>query len=135
MSGALRARVGDRGAAAIQAAIIYPIALAVAITAVQAAMWGYARNIAQSAAREGVTAGRMYGASPADGAAQARSALERLAGNNLTHRSVSAAGSTPERIQIRVSGTAMSLIPGVPNWQVSALASGAVEHWTLPQEG
>lgn len=135
MRAALRARLGDRGDAAIQAAIIYPIVLIVFITGVQAAMWGYARNIAQTAAREGVTAGRLYGASPAEGAARARSALDRLAGNNLTNRTVSAAGSTPERVHIRVSGTATSLIPGVPNWSVSAEAFGAVERWTTPQEG
>jgi hypothetical protein len=125
----------DTGNAAIQAAIIYPLVLAFVIVGVQAALWGYARSIAQTAAREGVSAGRMYGAGPADGVAQARSALNRLAGNNFTHHSVSAAGSTPERIRIRVEGTALSLIPGVPNWRVSVDASGAVERWTTPQEG
>ncbi|MFI1400945.1 TadE family protein [Streptomyces sp. NPDC020681] len=129
-----RDRLGDRGDAAIQAAIIYPIVLAVFITGLQVALWGYARNIAETAAREGVLAGRMYGAGPGDGTARARNALDRLAGENLTNRSVSAAGSTPDRIRIRVSGTAMSLIPGVPNWPVAAEASGAVERWTTPQE-
>lgn len=132
---ALHKRFGDRGDAAVQAAIVYPVLLLVVIAAVQAALWGYARSIAQTAAREGVQAGRAYGSTPEDGAEQARSALQRLAGDNLTNRSVSTAGSTADRVRIRVSGTALSLIPGVANWDVSADASGAVERWTTPQGG
>ncbi|MET9669626.1 TadE/TadG family type IV pilus assembly protein [Streptomyces sp. NPDC006475] len=126
-------RLGDRGDAAIQAAIVYPLLLLVVIGLVQAALWGYARNIAQTAAREGVQVGRAYGAGPEDGARQARSALERLAGDNLTNRHVSTTGSTAEQVRIRVSGTALSLIPGVANWHVSADASGAVERWVPPR--
>ncbi|MGW0778418.1 TadE family protein [Streptomyces sp. NPDC002835] len=122
----------DRGHAAVQAAIIYPFVLLIVIVGVQAALWGYARNIVQTAARDGVAAGRVQGAGPEVGAAQARSALARLAGGNLTGHQVSTTGSTPERIRVRVSGTAVSLIPGVPNWSVSAEASGAVERWTTP---
>ncbi|MEV6400957.1 TadE/TadG family type IV pilus assembly protein [Streptomyces sp. NPDC051907] len=136
MISALRSRLGeDRGDAAIQTAIVFPVVLALFVTGVQAVLWGNARAIAQTAAREGVAAGRMYGATPVDGEAQARSALDRLAGSNLTDREVSSGGSTAERIRIRVSGTALSLIPGVPNWSVHADASGAVERWTAPQGG
>jgi Flp pilus assembly protein TadG len=123
---------GDRGASAIQTAIVVPVVLTVFIAALQAALWGYARNVAQSAAREGVTAGRMYNAGAAAGAAQARSALDRRAGNNLTGRDVSTAGSGPNLIRITVTGRAQSLIPGIKDWPVSAEASGEVERWTLP---
>jgi Flp pilus assembly protein TadG len=128
-------RWNDGGNAAIQAAIIYPLVLAVVIVGVQAALWGYARNVAQTAAREGVATGRMHGAGPEAGAMQAQSALDRLAGSNFTGHHVSTVGSTPERVRIRVTGTALSLIPGIPNWPVSVDASGAVERWTTPEGG
>ncbi|MFJ2745421.1 TadE family protein [Streptomyces sp. NPDC087440] len=129
----VRRRAGDRGASAIQTAIIVPVVLTVFITALQAALWGYARNLAQSAAREGVTAGRMYGAGPGAGAAQARSVLARRAGTNLTGHAVSTAGSGPDLIRITVTGRAQSLVPGIPDWPVTAEASGEVERWTVPQ--
>ncbi|MEU8893707.1 TadE family protein [Streptomyces sp. NPDC048442] len=128
----LRPPRDDRGISAIQTAIIMPIVLTVFVAALQAALWGYARNLAQSAAREGVSAGRLYGAGPGAGAAQARSHLDRNAGNNLTGRAVSTAGSGPDLIRITVTGRAQSLIPGIPDLPVTAEASGEAERWTLP---
>ncbi|MFI5808729.1 TadE family protein [Streptomyces sp. NPDC051561] len=127
-----RQQAADRGFTAIQTAIVVPVVLMVFIAALQAALYGYARNIAQSAAREGVTAGRMYGAGAGAGAAQARSHLDRNAGNNLAGRAVSTAGSGADLIRITVTGRAQSLIPGIPDWPVTAEASGEVERWTLP---
>lgn len=123
----------DRGSAPIQMAIIFPIVLLLFITIVQSIMWAYARNLAYTAAREGVGAGRTYQASPDDGAAKAQETLQRLGGNMLTGYSVSAAGSTDERIEIYIEGSAMSLVPGVADWPLSATVSAPVERWTTPQ--
>ncbi len=70
----------DRGDASIQMAIVYPFVLLATIAVIQASMWYYARQIALTAAREGVTAARAYQAGPADGTAraQAGSWAERL---------------------------------------------------------
>ncbi|GGR05092.1 membrane protein [Streptomyces pilosus] len=115
-------------------AIVYPFVLLVAIAVIQASLWYYARQIALTAAREGVTAARAYQASPADGAARAQEVLGRTAGDSLRSPTVTA-GSTGERIRIQVSGTAQSLIPGIPGLTITQSASGPVERWTVPGEG
>lgn len=123
----------DRGSTAIQMAIIFPFVILLILAGIQAFLWAYARNIAMTAAREGVSAGRMYEAGPADGTAKAQAALDDLAGNTLTKTSISTAGSTGERIRIRVQGRAMSLLPGL-GVSVGATMSGPIERWTTPGE-
>jgi Flp pilus assembly protein TadG len=123
----------DRGDAAIQMAIIYPVVLLAAIAVIQASMWYYARQIALTAAREGVTAARAYQASPADGAARAHEVLGRTAGDSLRSVSVTA-GSTGERVRVQVTGTAQSMIPGIAGLTITQTASGPVERWTVPGE-
>ena len=123
----------DRGDAAIQMAIVYPVVLLAAIAVIQASMWYYARQIALTAAREGVTAARAYQASPGDGAARAREVLGRTAGDSLRSVSVTA-GSTGERVRVEVSGRAQSMIPGLDGLTITQAASGPVERWTVPGE-
>jgi Flp pilus assembly protein TadG len=118
----------DRGDAAIQMAIIYPVVLLAAIAVIQASMWYYARQIALTAAREGVTAARAYQASPADGAARAHEVLGSLRSVSVT------AGSTGERVRVQVTGTAQSMIPGIAGLTITQTASGPVERWTVPGE-
>ncbi|MFJ9752309.1 TadE family protein [Streptomyces chartreusis] len=122
----------DRGDTSIQMAIIFPFVLFATVAVVQASMWFYARQIALTAAREGVTAARAYESSPAEGAAQARDMLTRTAGDSLTGYSVSAS-SNGQRVQVEVSGSALSMIPGVSGLQITQSASGPMERWTVPQ--
>ncbi|MCZ4603517.1 pilus assembly protein [Streptomyces sp. Lzd4kr] len=122
----------DRGDASIQMAIIFPFVLLAAVAVVQASMWFYARQIALTAAREGVSAARAYESSPAEGAALARDVLTRTAGDSLTGYSV-AASSDGQRVRVEVSGSALSMIPGVSGLQITQSASGPVERWTVPQ--
>ncbi|MGI5414208.1 TadE/TadG family type IV pilus assembly protein [Streptomyces chartreusis] len=122
----------DRGDASIQMAIIFPFVLLATVAVVQASMWFYARQIALTAAREGVSAARSYESSPAEGAAQARDVLARTAGDSLTGYSVSAS-SNGQRVRVEVSGSALSMIPGVSGLQITQSASGPVERWTVPQ--
>ncbi|POX48186.1 hypothetical protein C3489_27760 [Streptomyces sp. Ru71] len=114
-------------------AIVYPFVLLATIAVIQASLWYYARQIALTAAREGVSAARAYQASPADGAARAREVLGRTAGDSLRFASVST-GSDGERVRIQVSGTAQSMIPGVPGLSITQSASAPVERWTVPGE-
>lgn len=124
----------DRGDASIQMAIVYPFVLLATIAVIQASMWYYARQIALTAAREGLAAARSYQASPADGAARAQEVLGRTAGDSLRGAGVSTAGSNGQRVRIQVSGIAQSMLPGVPGLKVTQSASGAVERWTVPGE-
>lgn len=120
----------DSGSSQISMAIIFPFVILLTITLIQGIMWAYARNIAYTAARAGVSAGRMYEASPQAGATKANRALDELAGNMLTGRHVSTDGSSTQTMRIRVEGGAMSMIPGVPRFPVSATVSGPIERWT-----
>nr|WP_290129350.1 TadE family protein [Streptomyces chartreusis] len=120
----------DRGDASIQMAIIFPFVLLATVAVVQASMWFYARQIALTAAREGVSAARAYESSPAEGAAQARDVLARTAGDSLTGYSV-AASSDGQRVRVEVSGSALSMIPGVSGLQITQSASGPVEQWVV----
>ncbi|MGW7362931.1 TadE family protein [Streptomyces sp. NPDC054841] len=124
----------ERGEASIQMAIVFPFVLLATVAVVQASMWFYARQIALTAAREGLSAARTYQATPAAGAARAREVLGRTAGDSLQGASVSTAGSSAERVRIEVSGTALSMIPGIPGLRITQSASGAVERWTVPGE-
>ena len=123
----------DRGDTSIQMAIIFPFVLLATIAVIQASLWYYARQIALTAAREGATTARAYQSSPADGAAQARNVLGRTAGDSLSSYSVTVS-SNGQRVQVQVSGTAMSMIPGISGLRVTQSASGPVERWTVPGE-
>ncbi|KAF6000306.1 hypothetical protein BOG92_050750 [Streptomyces sp. WAC00263] len=112
-------------------AIVFPFVLLATVAVIQASMWYYARQIALTAAREGATAARSYQSRPADGAARARNVLERTAGDSLRGYSV-VASSNGQRVRVQVSGTAMSMIPGVSGLHVTQSASGTVERWTVP---
>jgi Flp pilus assembly protein TadG len=123
----------DRGDTSIQMAIIFPLVLLATVAVIQACLWYYARQIALTAAREGATAARAYQSSPADGAAQARAVLGRTAGDSLRGYNVSVT-SDGQRVRVRVSGTALSMIPGMSGLRVTQSASGPVERWTVPGE-
>ncbi|PKV82714.1 TadE/TadG family type IV pilus assembly protein [Streptomyces sp. TLI_146] len=118
----------DRGDASIQMAIIFPFVLLATVAVIQASLWFYARQIALTAAREGLTAARTYQSNPADGAARARNVLGRSAGDSLRAYSV-VASSDGQRVRVRVSGTALSILPGVPGLRVTQSASGPLERW------
>ncbi|MFF0094595.1 TadE/TadG family type IV pilus assembly protein [Streptomyces canus] len=123
----------DRGDTSIQMAIVFPFVLLATVAVIQASMWYYARQIALTAAREGLTAARAYQSSPAAGAAQAQDVLRRTAGDSLRGYSV-VASSDGQRVRVRVSGTALSMIPGVAGLQITQSASGPLERWTVPGE-
>ncbi|MGW6859182.1 TadE/TadG family type IV pilus assembly protein [Streptomyces xanthophaeus] len=122
----------DRGEASIQMAIVFPFVILVTVAVVQASMWFFARNIALTAAREGVAAARTYQSPEGAGAARARETLGRIAGDSLTGTTVSTAGSTATEVRVTVTGTAPSLIPGVSGLSVSQSAGAPRERWTTP---
>ncbi|MFE4687275.1 TadE family protein [Streptomyces sp. NPDC056721] len=122
----------DRGDTSMQMAIVFPFVLLLTVAVVQASMWYYARQIALTAAREGLSAARSYQAGPAEGAARARDVLNRTAGDSLMSSSVSTTAGGGQRITVEVSGTAQSMLPGVPGLRITQSASGTVERWTKP---
>lgn len=122
----------DRGEASVQIAIVFPFVIAATLLVVQVCLWYFAREVALTAAREGAASARSYRSTPADGAARARSVLDRTTGDMLQATTISTAGSTPQRVRVQVSGTALSVLPGVPGLRITQSASGAAERWTTP---
>lgn len=123
---------GDRGESSIQMAIVFPFVILVTVAVVQAAMWIHARNIALTAAREGVAAARTYQSPDGAGAARARETLGRIAGDSLRGAAVSTGGSTATDVSVTVTGSAPSMLPGLSGLSVSQSASAPRERWTQP---
>jgi Flp pilus assembly protein TadG len=117
---------GERGAASLELAIAFPVVLLLVMTLIQAALWFHARSVALGAAQEGAREGRVQPASTARAQSAAEDFLEQTAQDLLTGRDVAVAGS-PTTIQVTVSGTSLSLFPGLPGWSVTQSAVGPVE--------
>ncbi len=115
----------DRGAYTLELATLTPVLLVLLFAGVQIMFYAHAVNVAQAAARNGVEAARSYDAQEGDGPAAARDFLDRMGEDMLLAPSVSAA-TTGERVQITVTGSVPSLIPGT-SWPVRAVAQGPVE--------
>lgn len=121
---------GDRGFGSVEFAVLAVVVLALIFTAIQVGLYYHARKVAQSAARQGVEAGRQFGASEGDGVAQAQTFLNRF-GGSVQGASVSSAGSTAEDIRITVRGSVATLVPGL-TLDVVQHADAPIERFTQP---
>ena len=129
-SGVARRRLsGERGAASVELAVTFPVVLLLVMTLIQAALWFHARSIALGAAQEGAREGRVQPASTARAESAAEDFLEQTASDLLTGRTVAVAGS-PTSIEVTVTGTSLSLFPGLSGWSVTQSAFGPVERPT-----
>ena len=120
---------GDRGAASVELAVTFPVVLLLVMTLIQTALWFYARSIALGAAQEGAREGRVQPASTARAESAAAGFLDQTAQDLLSDRTVTVAGS-PSSIEVTVTGTSISLIPGLSGWSVTQTAVGPVERPT-----
>lgn len=127
---ALRRRHDDHGLGSVEFAVLAVVVLALAFTALQIGLYYHARKVAQSAARQGVEAGRKFGAGEGDGVAQAQDFLQRF-GGSVRGASVSSAGSSARKIRITVRGSVPTLVPGL-TLDVVQHADGPVERWSTP---
>jgi Flp pilus assembly protein TadG len=125
----VRSSSAEHGAASVELAVVFPLVLLLVMTLIQAALWFYARSIALGAAQEGAREGRLQPASTARAQSAAESFLDQTAQDLLTSRDVDVAGS-PSSIAVSVSGTSLSLFPGLSGWSVSQTAIGPVERPT-----
>lgn len=120
---------GERGAASVELAVTFPVVLLMVMTLIQAALWFYARSVALGAAQEGAREGRVQPASTARAQSAAEGFLDQTAEDLLTGRDVTVAGS-PSSIEVTVTGTSISLFPGLSGWAVTQSAVGPVERPT-----
>jgi Flp pilus assembly protein TadG len=122
----------DRGSVTLEIAILFPALLLVIFTAVQGALWYHARSLALAAAQEGVRAARAEHAAPGAGVDAAYGFLDRAAGDSLSDITVTPVAAGPTEIRIRVTGTSLSVLPGLPGFTVAQEAHGTLERFTTP---
>jgi Flp pilus assembly protein TadG len=120
---------GERGAASVELAVVFPVVLLLLVVLIQVALWFYARSVALGAAQEGAREGRVQPASTGRAQAAAEDFLDQTAQDLLTDRDVTVTGS-PTQIEVTVTGTSLSLMPGLPGWSVTQTAVGPVERPT-----
>lgn len=128
-------RCGDRGSATLEVAVLAPVLLLLVFSVVQAGLWFYARSLALTAAQEGVAAARTYGGTPALGVTRATAFITRSASSSLHGSSVTSRGSSATQVRIVVTGTSLSVLPGVAGIPVTAVAEGPVERFTVGGTG
>lgn len=105
-------RQRDRGSASIQMVVLMPALFAIMFLGLQAALYYYAATIASAAAQDGARAAAAHGSggTPA-GLAAAEAALAQSHGS-LENYTVTAAAE-PTGPRITVTGTALSVMPGL----------------------
>ena len=124
-----RRLAGERGAASLELAVVFPLVLLLVMTLIQAALWFYARSVALGAAQEGARESRVQPASVARARTAVEDFLTQTAQDLLVSRSIAVSGS-PSTIEVTVTGTSLSLFPGLPGWSVTQTAVGPVERPT-----
>jgi Flp pilus assembly protein TadG len=118
----------DRGASPVELAILWPVLLLLVFSAVQVATYFTARTVALTAAQAAVTTERVHGATPGDGRHAAESFLAG-SGDWLRDARVSDPVYTGDGVRYTVTGTALTLVPGL-TWRVSHTAHGTLEQFT-----
>ncbi len=120
---------GEQGSSSVEVAVIFPVVLLLLMTLVQAALWFYARSAALGAAQEGAREGRVQPASTARAESAAEDFLDQTAADLLTGRDVTVTGSATT-VAVTVTGTSISLFPGLSGWSVTQTAVGPIERPT-----
>ncbi|MPZ27667.1 MAG: pilus assembly protein [Micromonosporaceae bacterium] len=118
----------DRGGAAVELAILWPVLVLVVFGAVQVTTYFTARTVALSAAQVGVATERQYDAAPGSGTDRAEEFLAG-AGDWLVQAQVGEPVRTDEEVFITVRGRALSVVPWV-TWDIQQTARGTVERFT-----
>ncbi|HET9690077.1 MAG TPA: TadE family protein [Acidimicrobiales bacterium] len=129
-----RRAVGDeRGAVAAELVIATPLLLLLIMGVIQFALWQHATHVAEAAAQQALSVGRLQGETPAAGEAQADAVLAQVGGGVLTDSKVTAT-KTAAITTVVVTGRATSVV-GLFSLPVRAVASGPSEALTAPGQG
>lgn len=105
-------RERERGDANISAVLLWPAVLAIVWLSLQTGLWMFARQVALSAAEQGAQAARSQPVSTAR-ANTAAAGFMAAAGRGLVTDPAVTASITGGSMRVQVTGTAISLLPGV----------------------
>lgn len=111
----------------LELAFLAPLVMMILFTIVQAGFYYYARDVALTAAQQGVETARVHGATLGEGEGQTWDLLHRT-GGSITGPGV-AGSQTGATVQITVTGTVTTFIPGL-TFHLSQTATAAKEQLT-----
>ncbi|MDN5915635.1 MAG: pilus assembly protein [Pseudonocardia sp.] len=117
------------GSASVEMALLWGVLMMLIFAVVQVALVFYAGQLALTAAQDGLRSGRYFTTESVTEAASrdAGEFLRRASGSVLTGVDVSASvDDGAGLLRVRVTGTALSLVPGVP-MKVTREAVGGLE--------
>lgn len=121
----------QRGAGSLELALLFPLVMLFIFGVIQAAMLFHARNVALAAAQVGVREARVE-VSTADAGREAASEFLADAGNDVVEGARVSATRDAEEATVTVTGRSISVIPGLPGFEISQSASAPVERFTGP---
>lgn len=124
-----RVVIGEEGSV-VEAAIAIPAAMLVILLAVQVCLWAHASTLVQAAATRGDQAACVENGSLTSGIAEARLALADTAHQVVVDASVQASLMSGDEVQLRVTGVAESIVPGV-HLAVSAVRVGSRQEFRV----
>ncbi|WP_275403414.1 TadE family protein [Nocardioides limicola] len=121
----------ERGATAVELAIIFPAVMLLVMLIVQFAVAAHAHHLAEAAAHEAAGVAKRHDGTGPAGRARAEEFLAGNAATILRDRSI-AVQRTPVQVQVTVTGTVMSVVPGL-NLSVTKTAAAPVERYVPPR--
>ena len=117
----------ERGAAAVEASIILPALLVIFFTITQISIWLYGNQLTAGIAQVSYNEARLYHSSASAGTQAGYHAADEMGNGTLQTVDVSVTRS-PTTVTVTVTGTTVSLIPGIPI-HVDSTITGPVERW------
>ncbi len=124
---------GERGGAtSVELALLWGALLIAILAVVQAALISYAGQVALTGAQDGLSSGRAYATEGVADVARrdTESFLARAGGTVLTDVAVTVTvEDLPGLLRVRVTGTVLSLVPGMP-FVITREAVGGLERIT-----
>jgi Flp pilus assembly protein TadG len=120
----------DRGASAVELAILGPILLIIITLIIQWALWFEAREVALDAAQAGAQYAREQQPGWAENAVSHATSFYQNVGTSIIkgfHVAVSPPAGDPNQVYVTVSGTIPTLIPGLSPFSVNETSGGDVE--------
>lgn len=122
-----RREASNLGSATVEMVLLVPAMMLIFLVIIQFALWAHAAQVVQLAASEGDRVARSQGGGTAVGLAQA-DAVTRGPNSGLTTTAVTADMMPGNLVRITVSGSAVSIIPGL-SLPVAATQSGPIQEF------
>lgn len=122
-------RPSERGSTTLETVVLWPAVFLLIFGIVHAGLWFHARNVALSAAREGVRVASLHDGS--GGAARAAAFLTATTDGSVMRVGDIRETTNSGTVTVTVTGSSTTLIPG---WRVdvSQSATAPIRRWSAP---